>query len=727
MLRERDRPLYLRELLSNAPGFPVIEVCPCDEPTGEGFLISHPNAVFISCQPNLLGDDADDCLYWALAASANPLVDDDFDEQLRPGNSLRTREFIDAFIEKRTQRGHRGWLSNTILDDKWFHARSERERRDEFVRLFWGAAQSKRGPLVDGDEPPLRIFGQTTGPLAEALTSLRQSLAGLDLDQISDSLPAAWRDYFALSRPVVEANVDWADTLKRSSTAFAVLHGPPAMTAVVRRYLEQSPGIAPLGRVFGPDWDDASLTSEQRQLMAEDRPRFLTELVARTTDFPVLEMAPGDDPVGETSLLHDENALFVSCQVDHPNADDRKRLYWALTAAADPAKVEELASIDRTHASLLRVRNEIDELIEDGAPDEHRAALNAALLGNDIPAQVLRLASGSADRVADAEPLAAALARLRRSLGPAYTPLLKGLAGIDTQLATMRTLDLLGEFPPEWRDYFSTDDEPTFGRWEAALGAAQRPYCVLYGPPTATRVVRSHLTGLPGLDVVGRMFDPDLQLRKSLPAQAAKDSRSRVEDRPAILAEAIGSSQGLVILEVSPGEERHGEEFFLSDPNAVILTCEPSDAEDDEETLLYWAAVTAASKASKRSLSACQTDGGSDEETRRLVRAFVDAQVLPAHREWFVEAVLFATNDERIVRLPWTGARAGGGWQGEEPLPARLARLRHSFGPDINPVADALLAAPHLLAQQSYSTLLADLPSEWKRLFVSVEAEGKVA
>ena len=125
LLRERDRPLYLRQLLMRADGFPVIEICPGDEPVGEGFLINHPNAVIISCEPNLLDDEGNLCLYWALAAEANPIgaANATLRELSSRGNSLRAREFIDAFVEKYTPRDHREWLSRTVLDRAWVHTR----------------------------------------------------------------------------------------------------------------------------------------------------------------------------------------------------------------------------------------------------------------------------------------------------------------------------------------------------------------------------------------------------------------------------------------------------------------------------------------------------------------------------------------------------------------------------------------------------------------------------
>jgi hypothetical protein len=725
MLRERDRPLYLRQLLAGAEGFPVIEVCPGDEPVGEGYLISHPNVVVISCEPNLLDDEGNLCLYWALAAASNPLgADDSLRDLSSRGNSLRAREFIDAFVEKYTPRGHREWLNKTILDNLWFHTRAGKERKNEFVRLFWGAAQDKDGAefRLGKAEPPLRILGQTSGPLVEALTAMRAKFATGRIEAITATLPESWREYFSLLKPEAVVAPDWAAALQESSVGFAVLHGPPAVTRVVREHLAQSPDITLLGRVFDP--------AAASELAEQDRPNFLTQLLAGAKGFPVVEICPGDDPVGEMRLLEDENALFISCQTDHANAEDRNRLYWSLTAAADPASVQAIEAGNRAHASLLRVRHEIDGFVEAFTPTEHRLALTEALLGDSPPPQVLRLASGTGDRVANGEPLVAATARLRRTLGPAFNPLLKGLTDVDLKLAGARTLDLVAGFPSEWRDYFSTGDEPTFESWEAALGSSNSAYCVLYGPPAATKFVHSHLAGLPGLKMLGRVFDPDASAGSPASPQAAKETLSRVEDRPAALAKAFAESEAMPIIEVCPGDDRHGEEFFVSDPKAVILSCEPADPEDADDAALYWALIATGSKAARHALAATPVAGDNDA-SRKALEAFVATRILPAHREWFSEAVLFPEHDDRIVRLPWTGLGSIGGspdWQNDEPLPARLARLRDTMGPEVAPVAEALWNVQAALTKQSFESLVASLPVEWRPLFVTeFEAEEKVA
>jgi len=725
MLRERDRPLYLRQLLASAEGFPVIEVCPGDEPVGEGFLISHPNVSVISCEPNLLDDEGNLCLYWALAAAANPLgADDSLRDLSSRGNSLRAREYIDAFVEKYTPRGHREWLNKTLLDNAWFHTRAGKERKNEFTRLFWGAAQNKDGAefLLGKAEPPLRILGQTSGPLVEALAAMRAKFATGRLDAITATLPESWREYFSLLKPDVAPALDWAAALQESSAGFAVLHGPPAVTRVVREHLAKSPDIALLGRVFDPNAAD--------DLAAHDRPSYLTQLLASAKGFPVVEICPGDDPVGEMCLLEDENALFISCQADHSNAEDRNRLYWTLTAAADPSSAQAIESGDRAHASLLRVRHEIDAFLEAFTPPDHRHALTETLLG-DSPAQVLRLASGTGDRVAGGEPLVAALARLRRTLGPAFNPLLRGLTDVDLKLAATRTLDLVAGFPSEWRDYFSSGDEPTFESWEAALGSSNATYCVLYGPPAATRAVHSHLAGLPGLKMLGRVFDPDASPAALASPQAAKETMSRVEDRPAALAKAFAESEAMPIIEVCPGDERHGEEFFVSDPKAVILSCEPADPDDADDAALYWALVATGGRAARLALASTPIAGDNSDANRKLLEDFIGSRVLAAHREWFSESVLFPEHDDRIVRLPWTGQKGAGGsadWQNDEPLPARLARLRDTMGPEVAPVVEALWNIQAALAKQSFETLVANLPAEWRGVFVSqFEAEEKVA
>jgi hypothetical protein len=737
LVRETDRPLYLRRLLSAAEGFPVIEICPGDEPAGEGFVISNPNAVFVTCQPNLLEDDVNLCLYWALAAVANPMAaEDNLLEPASGGNPLRARESIDAFIEKYTPRGHREWLNKTVLDDAWFHARAPNEQRDDFVRLFWGAARN-----MDGDreaeamvplrqtKAPLRVLGQTGGPLVEALADLQRRLADQRLDAATGALPEQWRLYFSLSKPDAAPTVEWAAALRRSTIGFAVLHGPPRMTRIVREHLEQSPDVALLGRIFDPA-GSAELTTEDQQLLAQDRSRYFTALLARSNGFPVVEMSPGDDPVGETSLLQDENAVFISCQPDHADPAERTRLYWALTAAADPASADTLEGGDRAHASLLRVRNEIDAFIESFTSREHRAAIDEALLGETTPDAVLRLSSGTADRVARGEPLSASLTRLRRKLGPAFTPLIRGLTDIEAKFAALRTHDLVEPFPTEWRDYFSTRDEPSFESWQAALGPSTARYWVLYGPPAATQVVRSHLAAQPSLRMLGRVFDPDAAARAAAAPQAAMKSSSRVEDRPAALAAALAGCDGFPVIEVCPGDERHGEEFFVSDPQALILAVVPPDAEDPQEELLYWTLVATASKAVRQTLMSARIRGDDSQATRRLLQAFVNARVLGAHRDWFTESVLFPEYDDRIVRLPWTGwpsPLASARRPGQEPLAGRLGRLRHALGPAAERVVRALEDVGGPLARQSTQTLVEGLPLEWQRVFVSFEEEEKVA
>jgi hypothetical protein len=542
-------------------------------------------------------------------------------------------------------------------------------------------------------------------------------------DDASEGMPEGWRHYFSIASG--DTLDGWAAALQRSTIGYAVLHGPPALTRIVREHLRDAEGVAFLGRLFDPrrgDQDEGSAPNGS-QLDQSDRPRFLTHLLARAEGFPVIEVCLGDEPVGESYLLHDENALFVSCQPDHAHDDDRRRLYWALAAAADRAKVRDLRHVDRRHASLLRVRNEVDAFIDAFVSTDHRKQVSETLLGASVPPQVLRLATGTADRVAAGEPIAHALARLRRGLGPAFRPMLKGLAEIDKTLGAVTLADLTLEFPPEWRDYFSTSAAPTFEHWEAALSPLNGLYGVLYGPPAATATVRTHLAGRQGVRMLGRVFDPDETAKAAASPQTARQTLKRVEDRPLALAQALARADGFPVIEVCPGDERHGEEFFLSDANALILSCEPLDRDDADQTALYWALVATGNRAASRELGSVADDGLGP---RQRLNAFVARKVLGSHREWFGETVLFAENDHRIVRLSWGGARGAG--ERAELLQARLARLSNAVGPDAAPLAEALAGLENPLAEQSLESLVACLPYEWRQLFVvSVEAEEKVA
>ena len=721
MLRDRDRPLYLRQLLTQAEGFPVIEVCPGDEPVGEGFMISHENAVVISCQPNLLDDDANRMLYWALAGTASAAGAGDGEPPM-PGGRLRARESIESSIENSTPREHREWVNRTILDDGWFQMLPESE---EFIRLFWGAPPAKDQAVSQAEDLTarlLRILGQAGRPLVNALSDLQTRLATQRLGDVTAPLPEPWRAYFSLLKPDTVPAVEWAAELQRSSISYAVLYGPPSMTRVVREHLAQSPDLALLGRVFDPGSHDA----EDRRLFAEDRPGFLTRRLERAAGFPIVEICPGDEPLGEIHMLRDENALFISCQPDHSDPEDRARLFWALSAAADPASAEKIASGDRARLSLLRVRNEIDRFIGGFTFSDHHKTVTDALLGDGASAQVLRLVSGAGGRAA-ARPLAATLARLRRALGPAFTPVLKALNGVEAKLRAIRTSDLAVDLPAEWRDYFTTGEEPTFETWEAALGSSTATYGVLFGPPAATNAVRNHLAGLPGVTMLGRVFGPDAGDHAAASPQASNASRSRAEDRPAAFANALAASEGFPIIEICPGDERHGEEFFLSDPNALILSCEPADPRDPDQTMLYWALVATGSRAAQRELASAPVAGDGGSETRILLQDFVARRVLPAHQEWFGQAVLFPERDDRIVRLRWAGA-ASANRQDDEPLTARLARLSHLMGNGIAPLVEALSGVEKAVAPRSLEMLVAGLPFEWRQIFVTrFEAEEKVA
>ena len=189
----------------------------------------------------------------------------------------------------------------------------------------------------------------------------------------------------------------------------------------------------------------------------------------------------------------------------------------------------------------------------------------------------------------------------------------------------------MAAFPPEWRDYFSTGDEPSFEGWEAALAAYEGKYCVLYGPPAATKAVRSHIAGLPGLKMLGRLFDPDANARSSMSPQAARDGHGRIEDRPVALANAFAEANGVPIIEVCPGDERHGEEFFVADPRALILSCEPGDPEIEDDAALFWALVATSSKSASRELRRLDADSVDHDLGPRgqmVLQAFIDSRVL---------------------------------------------------------------------------------------------------
>ena len=159
-----------------------------------------------------------------------------------------------------------------------------------------------------------------------------------------------------------------------------------------------------------------------------------------------------------------------------------------------------------------------------------------------------------------------------------------------------------------------------------------------------------------------------------------RESLGRVVDRPVALANALAASEGLPVIEVCPGGRiGTARSSSLSDPKALVLSCEPADPQDSDGTMLYWALVATGSQAALRELASAAVAGGDAPETRNLLREFIARKVLPAHRDWFCQAVLFPEHGDRIVRLRWTRA-ATAHRQDDEPMSARLDRISYSMG-----------------------------------------------
>jgi hypothetical protein len=725
-IRDMDPPLYLSRLLDRAEGVPVIEICPGDIPHAEGHFLYNDRALFVSLQPSFAADERSRRLYWLLAAIANPACDAGYLPSLAgAGDHRAIQQRIDAFIERFTGEEHRLWVNEAVLG-------ADRARR--CVRLTWNAG-GRKPPPEPWDEILSQLgtpFAKIIRPLETILAKAEAELASLRPFSLTASLPSEWRRHFSAG---AGANWEsWDGVLGDSPVGYGVLHGPPAMTRVVREHLRHIPGVAMLGRVFDPKADKSLLDGKTNlgldesdlELRECDPPLFLARLFARAEGFPVIEVCPGDEPVGEGYFLSDANAVFISCQPERTDTETWRRLYWALAAAADVRDIETAETRDAasarsfTGARERRAQRQIDAFILRNTPLQHRNWLSERLFRANPGPSFLRLVCGGRELSGAGGSLAGDLEKLRRNCGAAVTPLVRGLGGIGAELAVMRPANLTRALPPDWREYFSMGAGATWESWEGVFGNSAVGYGVLHGPPTLTHDVREHLRRIPGVAMLGRVFDRRAD-RSLLEGDASlgldeDDLELRKYDRPLFLARLFARTEGFPVIEVCPGDEPIGEGYFLGDANAVFVSCQPARTDNEEWRRLYWALAAAANPASDADLARHRQNRVGPLKASQQIEAFTTAFTVAEHRKWVEEAILDKRPSGAFVRLAVGG---GGASRLSDSLTPRLAEARRLYGAKAAPLLRRLAELEAEVGGVSLWDSALELPSAWREVLTN--------
>jgi hypothetical protein len=307
----------------------------------------------------------------------------------------------------------------------------------------------------------------------------------------------------------------------------------------------------------------------------------------------------------------------------------------------------------------------------------------------------LELLAGAAD---DGQPL----------LGPPLSPAL----ALNYDERVSHNVD----FPKPGQAFYG---DQRFAGWPSSLQAYQRAFCVLYGPPCITRLIREHLSSVAGITQIGRPFHPDeIHLLPASPEFAAfgtRDLAIRDMDRPLYLSRLLMRARGLPIIEMAPGDDNHAEWYLHRAPNVIFVACTPAAVGDEEWVRLYWmlAALDLTDNTVKRPTVARETENL--ERVRQRIDAYADAIWGQSHRKWVNNAILGPEASEQLVPLRW-----GGGERhrriARRLLALRLRSVQRKFGADVRPLLLGLADIEPRLVTVPGPEMLAALPAQWAQL-----------
>jgi hypothetical protein len=277
----------------------------------------------------------------------------------------------------------------------------------------------------------------------------------------------------------------WPSSLGSYPGVFGVLHGPPDVTRAIGRRMETLMDATLLGRVFSPDKVDLCATGEafagflttDNKIRDFDRPLYLGRLLRRVKNFPIIEMAPGDENHAEWYFHQCKNAVFIGCIPGNPLDEDMCRLYWLLSAAGLPVKGEVRPYEMRPMESFAAVRPIVDGYIGRVFAPSHRQWVNDAIIAQTRSRRILPLRWAVQNRLR--QPVDRMLTEeLHKEFGPAVSPLIRILPTIEFEFRHGAGRNALEKFPTSWvrmfeRYYVDRDSQPDSALLRDVQGSAR--------------------------------------------------------------------------------------------------------------------------------------------------------------------------------------------------------------------------------------------------------------
>ncbi|WP_153772199.1 beta-1,6-N-acetylglucosaminyltransferase [Labrenzia sp. CE80] len=248
----------------------------------------------------------------------------------------------------------------------------------------------------------------------------------------------------------------WPGNLANYPGSFAVLFGPPVLTRLAGDLLRKHPGITVLGRLLQPGEVDfgegietmGALRRDDAAIRDLDPALYLTRVFARTSSFPVFELAPTDAPELLPQLSKLANAILLPVR-PASNSVASSSLFWLLSLLdQEKAACYALAALGETPAQQERQKI-LQMLIEDAFPGKLIASMNT-LLFQEKPMRDARLIAPLCDY--STSDTKASLLEFRhgspaRALGCALTAL-------DQDLVDRSPSEITNFLEPYWQRHF---------------------------------------------------------------------------------------------------------------------------------------------------------------------------------------------------------------------------------------------------------------------------------
>jgi hypothetical protein len=266
----------------------------------------------------------------------------------------------------------------------------------------------------------------------------------------------------------------WPGALTSSKVSFAVLYGPPGITGLAIDVLRHAPGLSLFGRIFKPDEVDfgpsgpcfEGLRRDDIHIRAMDKPLYLSRILERAPGFPIIQISPGDDRDVEDALWHFARAVFVPCVPRQLDDEEWRKLYWALSALANPKSRMRYLDWPEVQAGNHHVLDTvINRHIEEYTERVHRDWMTKHVFKNHGDRNVIHLYFDTEGRemrskLKNQRDHEKTLRAVLRRAGLTILPLFGALDSLQNRFSALGPETVLNLLPNLWRPYFRVLVEP---------------------------------------------------------------------------------------------------------------------------------------------------------------------------------------------------------------------------------------------------------------------------